>query len=266
MPDSAQALSRAGPLWVGEDGWYQPHDYWLSLCGLYRFYAFALERLEPLEGRTLLDCGCGKGHTSVMLAKHGASVTAFDTSEADLATARGLAEANGVEVTHRNFPFEQLQLPDAAFDLAFGACVLHHVDVSRAVRELARVLKPDGLAVFIENSAANPLLMFARRYVVGSFGIPRYGDDHEHPLGPHDLDAIRASFPGTMQIHYPDFVFFRLADFYVLCKRVPVLTRLMAAFDRLCGRIPGIRKLGYFLVIELRRGGLPPAAPPRDSR
>ncbi len=253
MTNSTKALSPADPLWVGKDGWYQPHDYWLSLCGLYRHYAFALERAGPLAGRTLLDCGCGKGHTSVMLAKHGARVTAFDTSEPDLEIARALALANGVDVTLRRLPFEQLDLPDGTFDVAFGACVLHHVDIPNAVRDLGRVLKPGGRAVFIENSAANPLLMLARRRLVGTLGIPRYGDDHEHPLRRSDLDAIRASFPGTMQVHYPDFLFFRLADFYIFHKRSAVLTWLTAALDRLCGRIPGVRKLGYFLVIELSR-------------
>ena len=85
-------------------------------------------------------------------------------------------------VEHKEMVFEKLDYPDAGFDLAFGACVLHHVDIPQAMRELSRVMKPGARAVFVENSARNPLLMFARRRMVGSMGIPRYGDDDEHPL------------------------------------------------------------------------------------
>lgn len=253
MEDSLQAIGPEDKRWVGKDGHYHPHDYWLSLCGLYELYAFALDRLGDVRGRALLDCGCGQGHTSVMLAKRGARVIAFDTSEQDLATARSLALANGVGIEHRSMPFEHLDLPDASFDVAFGACVLHHVDIPAACRELGRVLKPGARAVFIENSARNPVLMFARRFIVGSFGVPRYGDDHEHPLTARDLDAMRSSFPGTFAVYYPDFLFFRLADFYIFQKRVGFLTSLTATLDRAFGKLPWIREFGYFKVIELTR-------------
>ena len=249
----AKALSRDDPDWVGEDGWYQPHDYWLSLCGLYPLYAFGLDLFGDLEGKRILDCGCGKGHTSVMLAKRGASVSAFDASAPDLAIARRLAEANGVVVDIRNLMFEQLDYADSQFDFAFGACVLHHVDIPRAMRELRRVLKPGGRAVFVENSARNPLLMAARGSLVGRMGIPRYGDDHEHPLRSRDFEAMRTGFGGQVTVHYPEFVFFRLLDFYVLRRRVPPLSWLLRGADAWCQRVPRLRTQGYFLVVQLDR-------------
>jgi 2-polyprenyl-3-methyl-5-hydroxy-6-metoxy-1,4-benzoquinol methylase len=253
VPQAKQSVVRSDARWVGEDGWYAPHDYWLSLCGLYDLYAFCLERLGPLHGKSVLDCGCGQGHTSVMLAKHGARVTAFDTSEPDLATARMLAQANAIAIDHRSMPFERLDLPDASFDLAFGACVLHHVDIDAACGELARVLKPGGRALFIENSARNALLMFARRYLVGSFGIPRYGDDHEHPLTLAELHAMRKVFRGGIVVHNPDFLLFRLGDFYILRRRSQLLSTVLRGADRVCGALPLIRKYGYFQVIEFTK-------------
>lgn len=250
---TAKALSRNDPDWVGEDGWYQPHDYWLTLCGLYPLYGFGLAALGDLGGKRVLDCGCGKGHTSVMLAKHGAVVSAFDASGPDLAIASRLAKANGVSVDIKTMFFEHLDYPDASFDNAFGACVLHHVDIPQAMTELCRILKPGGRAVFIENSARNPLLMLARRRLVGRLGIPRYGDDHEHPLRLSDFEAMRAHFGGKVTVHYPEFVFFRLLDFYVLQRRVPLLSGLLRGADWIGQRIPWVNKFGYFLVVQFDR-------------
>ncbi|MDO9316071.1 MAG: class I SAM-dependent methyltransferase [Burkholderiaceae bacterium] len=247
------ARSPSDPDWVGDDGWYQPHDYWLNLCGLYGQYQHAMLLLNGMQGKQLLDCGCGKGHTSVMLAKRGALVSAFDISEPDLAIAARLAQSNGVEVRLSTLVFEELNYPDASFDLSFGACVLHHVDIPRAMQELQRVLKPGGRAVFVENSARNPLLMWARKRIVGRLGIPRYGDDHEHPLRPADFETMRQHFDGTVQVHHPEFVFFRLVDFYVLHQRVPPLTWLLRAADALCQRLPWVREFGYFLVVQFDR-------------
>jgi ubiquinone/menaquinone biosynthesis C-methylase UbiE len=247
------ARSAADPDWVSDEGWYAPHDYWLSLCGLYEHYRFGLQRLGALQGRQLLDCGCGQGHTSVMLAKRGAQVSAFDIAQDDLATAAVLAQANGVPLNLHTLVFEDLAFADASFDLAFGACVLHHVQIPQAMAELQRVLKPGGRAVFIENSARNPLLMWARKRLVGRLGIPRYGDDLEHPLRASDFQAMRENFKGTVQVHYPSFVLFRLIDFYILRKRLPAATWLLRAADALCQRIPLVREYGYFLVVQLDR-------------
>lgn len=247
------ARSQADPDWVGADGWYQPHDYWLSLCGLYGQYSHALQLLDGMQGKPLLDCGCGKGHTSVMLAKRGAQVSAFDISEPDLAIAARLARSNAVKVELRTLVFEQLSYPDASFDFAFGACVLHHVDIPRAMQELQRVLKPGARAVFVENSARNPLLMWARKRIVGRLGIPRYGDDHEHPLRRTDIETMRRHFDGTVVVHHPEFVFFRLVDFYLLRRRVPPLSWLLRAADGVCQRLPWVREFGYFLVVQFDR-------------
>jgi 2-polyprenyl-3-methyl-5-hydroxy-6-metoxy-1,4-benzoquinol methylase len=239
---------------VREDGWYAPYDYWLTLWGLYDLYAYALALLGDVKGKVLLDCGCGPGHTSVMLAKRGAIVTAFDTADGQLDTARRLAQANGVNVTFLCKPFEELDFPDESFDVVFGTFVLHHVDLPKASQQLARVLKPGGKAVFIENSALNPLLMAARSKVCGRLGVPQYSDDHEHPLTRRDIATLQSAFPGACTIHFPSFLFFRLLDFYVFKKRWSWMTALLRQCDQLAGSIPTVRRYGYLQIVELGKG------------
>jgi SAM-dependent methyltransferase len=61
-------------------------------------YEKTLEGCQPVEGRTVLDIGCGPGHYGVALAKQGAAkVLGLDFAPGMLAIARARAERAGVE-------------------------------------------------------------------------------------------------------------------------------------------------------------------------
>lgn len=239
---------------VSRDGHYKPYEYWLSTCGLFDFYDYALGLMGDLQGKHILDCGCGPGHTAIMFTRRGATVEGFDIDEDELAKARKLAEANGVEISYSKQWFEDIDYPDNAFDLAFGSCVIHHVEIAKAAAQLGRVLKPGGKAVFIENSNRNPFLMLARSKLVGRFGVPKYGDDEEeHPLRDDEIEELRRAFPGEIKIHFPSLVLFRLLDYYVFRRRSRILTALMRGLDRTVGSIYWLRRYSYFQIIEFQR-------------
>ncbi len=239
---------------VGLDGNYEPYNFWLSLNGLYDLYAYTLKLFGDMKNKSILDCGCGRGHTSVMMAKHGATVTAFDLSKEDIAIAHALAKYNDVNVNFSIQRIEEMNYPDNNFDFAFGACILHHVDLPSACKEINRILKPGAKAVFIENSARNMFLMFARKWIVGSFGVPKYGDDdEEYPLTKQDLIIIEDCFPGQVTVHHPDFLFFRLLDFYILQKKYTLITKSLKTMDLFFGKIPLLNQFGYFQIIEFNK-------------
>lgn len=165
------------------DRQYLDHETWIRS---------AWARLGELRGRHVLDYGCGHGMAAVVLARAGAHVTAFDLSSDYLAEARQRAEANGVHVTFVQADGHALPFADASFDAVWGNAVLHHLDLRVAGRELRRVLRPGGVAVFCEPWGENPLLAWARRR------LPYPGKDRtrdEEPLRRVDLDALRESFP-----------------------------------------------------------------------
>jgi ubiquinone/menaquinone biosynthesis C-methylase UbiE len=241
-------------LLVDRDGKYKPYEYWLSTCGLHQLYDYALNLLGTLDGRQILDCGCGIGNTAIMFNRRGAIVHGFDIDDGVLDDARAIASANKVSVEYSNQRFEELDYPNASFDLAFGSCVIHHVEVERAAQQLGRVLKPGGKAVFIENSSRNSLLMLARLMLVGRLGVPKYGDDdEEHPLRDDEIDCLRQHFPGRVTVHFPSLVLFRLLDFYIFRRRSKILTSLMQATDRSVGKIRRLRRYSYFQILELER-------------
>src|SRR5262249_46109138 len=102
------------------------------------------------------------------------------------------AAANDVMVHFIQADAHQLPFADESFDAVWGNAVLHHFDLAVAGREIRRVLRPNGVAVFCEPWAGNPLLRCARRWLPYS-GKKRTPD--EVPLRLADLSFLRKMFP-----------------------------------------------------------------------
>ena len=110
---------------------------------------------EPSELRAL-DVGCGTGLTDEFVASSFRELHGVDVSPGMLARAR---RANANVEYHlgdgRTLPFD-----DGSFDVAFAICVVHHVppaEREQFARELARVVRPGGLAIVFEHNPLNPL-------------------------------------------------------------------------------------------------------------
>ena len=108
-----------------------------------------------------MDLGFGGGHVSFALAPLVRKVVAYDLSEAMVATVRAEATRRGfANLDARLGSAERLPCPDAAFDIVATRYSAHHwLDVQAGVREARRVLKPGGLAVFMDaTTPGSPLL------------------------------------------------------------------------------------------------------------
>jgi ubiquinone/menaquinone biosynthesis C-methylase UbiE len=109
-----------------------------------------LVRLMRLErDAQVLEIGCGPGYFSPAVARHlkRGTLTLFDFQDAMLDIAEARLKARGCENYVRvQGDAKALPFADAAFDAAFMITVLGEVDgAEAALREAARVLKPDGL-------------------------------------------------------------------------------------------------------------------------
>lgn len=232
----------------------EPEDLDLALLGL----------AGDVRGRTILDAGCGQGDLTLHLLAQGARVTALDVSPGMIDVvrrrARRLGERAG-ELTTVAAPLEHSELPDAAFDLVLGKFILHHVDVASGSRELRRLLRPGGRAIFIENAGDNALLTFARNRLAGRWGIARLGTEDEHPLTAGDIDELRGVF-AAVTAHYPVFEFLVLFDRQVLRFRYRRASRVIRGLDNVVHRLaPRLRRFSYRVIVELEVACAPARGP-----
>ena len=112
-------------------------------------YAFHL--LGDVRGKTILEYGCGDGENTVVLANRGARIIALDISAELLDVARKRLDVNGChDVDLLIGSAHTLPLPDESVDIIFGMAILHHLELDLAAREVCRVLKKGGRAIFEE--------------------------------------------------------------------------------------------------------------------
>lgn len=145
--------------------------------------------MRPLAGRRALDVGCGAGLLCEPLARMGADVTGIDAVGESIAVARDHAAKQGLAITYHAGGVEALR--DPPFDLVTSMEVIEHVtDPALFVRELARMLRPDGLMILStpNRTAASRLAMITLGEGMGM--IPKGTHDWHKFLTPQELTAL----------------------------------------------------------------------------
>jgi len=194
----------------------------------YPVFVRMLELSGDLSGKRVIEYGCGDGWTTLELARRGAAVSAFDISAEAVAQTKqalardGLLNNCRVEVMGG----EELRYSNASFDLAFGFAILHHLDLSSALRELRRVLAPGGRAIFGEPLDSNPLIRMYRRMT------PQYRTVDEAPINLAALGSRLGAF--SRWEHHEQLLLSTAAA--ALCY-VPGGTRVAGRAQRWLGRV-----------------------------
>jgi ubiquinone/menaquinone biosynthesis C-methylase UbiE len=195
----------------------------------------------------VLELGCGAGDLSLELLRRGATLTAIDVSPGMVDLARSRAE--GFAATFLVTPAEDTSLPGESFDLVVGRWVLHHVDVPTAARELHRLLRPGGRAVFFENQDRNPLLRVARARLWGARRLNWVGTEDEHPLTRADFATLADAFD-SIELSYPSFYFFEALSRAMGHRLHRPLSRLDCI---VCRMVPRARPWSWHVLLEMRR-------------
>ena len=132
-----------GSAQVQEQLWGRHPEVWSSTLeqGMRSLYRATLDAVEPLEGKSFLDAGCGAGQAIADAAARGAIVSGLDATAPLLDVARRRTPAADL----RQGDIDSLPFGDETFDVvtAFNA-VQYAVDPAAAVAELARVCRRGG--------------------------------------------------------------------------------------------------------------------------
>ena len=153
--------------------------------------------LPTRPGMRVLDVACGPGEPALSIAAAiaptGGQVVATDLTPEMLATAEEHARERGItNITFRQADAESLPFPDDSFGAVtcrFGVMIFP--DVQRALREMRRVLAPEGRVVCMvwgppeQNAQVRPLAM-VRRYV----DLPQPAPDEPHRFRFSEPDAL----------------------------------------------------------------------------
>jgi 2-polyprenyl-3-methyl-5-hydroxy-6-metoxy-1,4-benzoquinol methylase len=217
-----------------------------------------LTLLGNLEGKSVLEIGCGNGAIATYLAKKGAAVTAIDLSSNATQQTKALAQHNGVGDRVNAFLLNALEIHtiNQTFDLIVGKYILHHIEpFNQFAQHLSEALQPDGKAVFIENNARNPILMAIRGNLVGKFGIPKMGDDQEYPFEPGEVDLLE-QYVGPVNLHFPDLIFFRMINTYIFRHQQifkPIMKALVNIDQLLYRLVPSLHQYSYLQIVEVTK-------------
>ena len=159
-------------------------------------YAFHL--LGDISGKTVLEYGCGDGPNLVVLSRRGARVIGLDISPELLTLAKQRVIANQCNGTKLVLgSAHALPFPDASVDVVFGISILHHLDLEMASREVHRVLKQGGRAIFLEPLRNSRLLKHMRKLFPKRSGASPF----ERPLTNEEIRDFVASEYRSRMFH-----------------------------------------------------------------
>ena len=203
--------------------------------------------IRRCAGKRVLDYGCGDGTYSFLCAAHGARAVGVDISEVSVRKAREEAARRGVAERTQFLVMdgEAMGFGSNAFDVACVSGVLHHLDLSKALAELARVLKPDGEVICAEPLAHNPVFQLYRRLTPQL----RTRWEVDHLIRRRDVRLAREYF------HRVETRFFHLSTLVAVpIRRLAVFERALGVaevVDRVLLRLPVLRWLAWQVVFTL---------------
>ncbi len=137
--------------------WWDPKSEFRPLHEINPLRMNYIDKLAGLEGKTILDVGCGGGILSEGMASQGANVTGNDLSDKALKVARLHLLESGQQVEYRKITTETLaQEQPQHYDIVTCMEMLEHVpDPMSIVQACAKLVKPDGW-VFFSTINRNP--------------------------------------------------------------------------------------------------------------
>ena len=115
----------------------------------------------------------------------------INISENEMAVGKQRLGETALVPTFMMMDAHKLEFPDNHFDVVFGTGILHHLELDRALAEISRVLKPDGIFLFGEPMDTNPVGQLIRRLT------PKARTADERALRQPELARIAKEFDCT---------------------------------------------------------------------
>lgn len=164
----------------------------------WRRFAVALGQIP--RGGDVLDLCAGTGDVALEIVRQGSGARVIAVDNCEPMLIRGLHKAKRAnaadQIRFAVAPAEELPFADATFDRAFVAFGVRNIaDRRRGLREMARVLKPDGRAIILEFSTPSsplfgPLYRFYSHRILPWIGGLLSGNRAAYEYLPASVDGF----------------------------------------------------------------------------
>ena len=172
--------------------WWDPGSEFKTLHDINPLRLDYIDRHAPLQGKRVLDVGCGGGLLTEGMALRGAQVSGIDMGKAPLGVARLHQHESGLDIDYQQATPEQMALEHAGeFDVVTCLEMLEHVpDPAAAIAACATLVKNGG-HVFLSTINRNP-----KAYLFAVLGaeyllrmLPKGTHDYTRFIRPSEMET-----------------------------------------------------------------------------
>ncbi|MDD4280205.1 MAG: class I SAM-dependent methyltransferase [Candidatus Sumerlaeales bacterium] len=213
----------------------------------------ALDEMQPLQDKFMLEIGAGLGMNARWCCAAGARVVATDISQERLSALRNLPPGR-TTTTKPTHPLlcvrakaEALPFRRDVFELEYVKAVLIHTELEQASREMERVLSDTGKVVIVEPMDANPFVNLYRKTLA-----PKIWQSITIYFSPREIQTLKRTFSNAVEHRF--YLFSFLAFVFQFAVRMPECFRffhsLLGAVDRCLFRIfPFLKRYAWFVLV-----------------
>ena len=194
----------------------------------------------------ILDYGCGIGTALEKVINYNPKkITGIDISDISINKAKEKFKNSDIKIELLVDNCEKTKFANNRFDLVYGLGILHHLEFSKCMNEILRILKTNGSLLFIEPLGTNPIINLYR------FLTPGSRSKDEHPLTFKDFDIIREKFK-SVSIKYYGLMTLVFFPFYKSTNSR--IFKALIKFDQLLFKIKFFRLFAWSVLITAKKG------------
>ena len=211
---------------------------------------FTKSVLRDAKGKDVLEIGCGDGSFGAQIIPLSKAYSGIDLSEAGVRRAR--EKLGGERAMFHVMDAENLDFPDASFDLVVNREVFSSIDFERVLPEIMRVLRPGGRLIGMESFGHNPVFNLNRQ-LKKLLGL-RSEWAVSHIFRCENLQSLEEVCEAVEVRYYHCFValgypLVRLPDNLLSTTVISVLKQL----DRMLLKLPSLQRLAFKVVFICKK-------------